>query len=68
MQNQPVTPLDQEPRTALSTKEAAFHLGRRPQTLRLWSCLETGPIKPVRINGRLAWRVADIKRVLSGEA
>lgn len=54
-----------ETRAALSTKEAAFHLNRQPQTLRLWAMRDgTGPIRPVRVNGRLAWPVAEIKRVL----
>jgi hypothetical protein len=60
---QPV-PLAQETRTALPTPEAAFHLNRAAQTLRLWACLENGPIRPIRVNGRLAWKVADLRRVL----
>ena len=54
-----------ETRTALDTNAAAFHLGRKPQTLRKWACHEDGPIRPIRILGRLAWAVADIKRILS---
>ena len=54
-------PLDQETRTTIPTKAAAFYLNREPQTLYSWSCLGNGPIKPVRINGRISWRVADIK-------
>ena len=57
-------PLDVETRTALSTVEAAAHLGRKPQTLRQWACSQTGPIHPLRINGRLAWPVDSIRRVL----
>jgi hypothetical protein len=49
----------------VSTAEAAFHLGRKPQTLRKWACFEDGPIRPVRINGRLAWPVAQIKQLLN---
>lgn len=60
---QPV-PLEQEARTALPTPEAAYHLNRAPQTLRLWACLENGPLRPIRINGRLAWKVEDLRRVL----
>lgn len=52
----------------LPTDEAAAALNRRPQTLRKWACLENGPIRPVRINGRLAWRVSDLQKLLSGEA
>lgn len=61
---QPV-PLAQETRTALSTAEAAYLLNRRPQTLRLWACLENGPLRPIRVHGRLAWQVADIQRLLT---
>ncbi|WP_175826895.1 helix-turn-helix domain-containing protein [Burkholderia gladioli] len=50
----------------LPTDEAAAALNRKPQTLRKWACLENGPIRPVRINGRLAWRVSDIQALLSG--
>lgn len=57
-------PLEREARTALPTPEAAAQLNRAEQTLRLWSCHEKGPIRPLRVNGRLAWPVADIKRVL----
>lgn len=57
-------PLAAEPRVLLNTAEAAAHLGRKPQTLRGWACAEDGPLRPVRVNGRLAWPVAEIKRVL----
>jgi hypothetical protein len=60
----PYPPLDRETRETLETAAAAHHLNRRPQTLRAWACLETGPIRPLRINGRLAWRVADLRRLL----
>jgi hypothetical protein len=50
----------------LPTDEAAAVLNRRPQTLRKWACLENGPIRPIRINGRLAWRVSDLQQLLSG--
>ena len=56
-----------ENRTVIDTHEAAFHLGRKPQTLRKWACHEDGPLRPIRIYGRLAWSVADIKRIVSGE-
>jgi len=51
-------------RDALSTNEAAHVLNRQPQTLRKWACLENGPIRPVRINGRLAWKVLDLALLL----
>lgn len=52
----------------LPTKEAAASINRAPQTLRKWACLECGPIRPIRINGRLAWRVSDLQTLLSGGA
>nr|WP_162570544.1 hypothetical protein [Variovorax sp. SRS16] len=48
----------------VTTEAAAHYLNRRPQTLRLHSCNDNGPVRPLRINGRLAWPVADLKRVL----
>jgi hypothetical protein len=56
--------LDRETRSAVDTATAAYHLNRRPQTLRGWACLENGPLRPMRINGRLAWPVSEIRRVL----
>jgi hypothetical protein len=58
------TSLGFERRTHVDTACAAYHLGRKPQTLRVWASSETGPLRPVRVNGRLAWPVADIRRVL----
>lgn len=51
----------------LPTDEAAAAINRKPQTLRKWACLENGPIRPVRINGRLAWRVADLAALINGD-
>ena len=59
-------PLDLETRTTIPTDAAAYHLNRKDQTLRAWACLENGPIRPIRINGRLAWPVADIRILLAG--
>lgn len=61
---QQLTPLVLETRTTLPTAEAAAHLGRKPQTLRQWAMTEAGAIRPVRVNGRLAWPVAEIRRIL----
>lgn len=60
-------PLERETRSNLPTPEAAHHLNRAQQTLRLWAMREDGPIRPLRIHGRLAWPVARIKE-LSGVA
>lgn len=66
LQNFP--PLGQETRSHVETRCAAFHLNRKPQTLFSWSCLGNGPIRPVRVNGRLAWATIDIKCLLNGES
>ena len=57
-------PLDRETRAALPTPEAARHLNRAQQTLRLWAMRENGPIRPIRINGRLAWPVSALRKLL----
>lgn len=62
------TPLEKETRTHIPTDVAAFYLNRRPQTLRAWACCECGLIRPIRINGRLAWPVAEIRALLKGAA
>jgi hypothetical protein len=61
------TPLEQVTRPTVPTADAAHYLNRRPQTMRAWACLENGPIRPVRIFGRLAWPVAAIRALLNGE-
>jgi hypothetical protein len=66
--NQNFTPLEQVTCPTVPTDAAAHYLNRRPQTLRSWACLENGPLRPVRINGRLAWSVAEIETLLSGGA
>jgi hypothetical protein len=53
-------------RDTLPTHEAAPVIHRKDQTMRKWACLENGPIRPVRINGRLAWRVTDLATLLNG--
>lgn len=53
-------------RDTLPTHEAAPVIHRQVQTMRKWACLENGPIRPVRINGRLAWRVVDLAKLLNG--
>lgn len=53
-----------ESRTHVPTDIAAHWLGRRNQTLRGWACLENGPLRPIRVSGKLAWPVSDIRRLL----
>lgn len=52
----------------LTTAQASGYINRSPQTLRKWSCLDCAPmgIRPIRINGRLAWKVSDLRRLLEG--
>ncbi len=57
-------PLDRETRPAVDTATAAFYLSRQPQTLRAWACLENGPLRPIRVHGRLAWPVVELRRLL----
>ena len=57
-------PLESVTSPTVITEQAGFYLNRRPQTMRVWACREDGPIRPIRINGRLAWPVAELRRVL----
>lgn len=57
-------PLESVTRPTVDTAAAAYYLNRRPQTLRGHACNEDGPIRPLRINGRLAWPVSDLRRLL----
>ena len=56
--------LDKITRSVITTEEAAYYLNRKPQTLRGWACLEHGPLRPIKINGRLAWSVSEIRKLL----
>jgi hypothetical protein len=61
---QQYTPLELVNKPNVDTAHAAYLLSRQQQTLRGWACHEDGPIRPIRINGRLAWPVADLRRLL----
>lgn len=61
---QSFTPLEQVTNPTVPTNAAAYYMNRRPQTLRVWASLECGPIRPIRINGRLAWSTLEIKALL----
>jgi hypothetical protein len=60
------TPLAEVTNPTVPTDAAAYYLDRKSQTLRQWACLENGAIRPIRINGRLAWNVAEIRTILNG--
>lgn len=67
-QSQQFPDLLAEKRPYVNTETAAHWLNRRPQTLRAWASITgSGPLTPARIFGRLAWPVADIKRLLNVE-
>jgi hypothetical protein len=59
-------PLEMVSRPTVPTNQAAYYLNRRPQTMRGWACEESFPdgLRPVRVNGRLAWPVDGIRRLL----
>ena len=58
-------PLESVTRPTVDTATAAYDLNRRPQTLRTWAMNSgTGPVPCIRINGRLAWPVSELRRVL----
>ena len=58
-------PLESVTRPTVDTATAAYYLNRRPQTLRTWAMNSgTGPVPCIRINGRLAWPVSELRRVL----
>lgn len=58
--------IEHETRSHVGTACAAFWLNRNPQTLRGWASYENGPLRPTRVNGRLAWSVATIRSLLNG--
>lgn len=60
------TPLAQVTNPTVPTDAAAYYLNRKSQTLRQWACLENAAIRPIRINGRLAWPVDQIRTLLNG--
>lgn len=57
-------PLNKVTRPCVTTSEAAFYLMRRPRTLHVWACHGKGPINPIRVNGRLAWSVDEIRKLV----
>jgi len=62
--NQQYPPIESITRPTVDTAAAAYYLNRQKQTLREWACFEKGPVRPIRINGRLAWPVAALRELL----
>lgn len=61
-------PLELERRPTVETAACGHYLHLADQTLRIWACKETGPLRPIRINGRLHWKTEDIRRLLGVSA
>lgn len=60
-------PLEQITKPNLTTEEAAYYCDRAEQTMRMWACKQpAGVPRPIKISGRLAWKVSDIKSLLNG--
>lgn len=60
----PPPPLEEITTPMVSTEVAAFYLNRTEQTLRTWACKGKGPLQPQRVNGRLGWPVAEIRKIV----
>ena len=58
------------PSAVLNTADAARALAKSSQTLRKLYCMQGHAfgVRPLKIGGRLAWKVADLLRVLQGGA
>jgi hypothetical protein len=57
-------PLERENRPAIPTAPTAYYLSRQQQTLRIWAMNDSGPIRPLRVHGRLLWPTAEIRKLL----
>ena len=53
-----------ESRTHVPTAIAGHWLNRKGQTMRGWASAESGPLRPIRVSGKLAWPVSAIRRLL----
>ena len=61
-------PLAQVTCPVLTTAEIAFYTKTQPQTWRAHSCKQTGPIKPLRVLGKLRWSTDAVRRLLGESA
>ena len=60
---QPI-PLSEVTKTHVPTKDAAYYLGRSQSTLMRWQRQGISEVSSLKMQGRLSWSVADIKKVL----
>lgn len=57
-------PLEAVTSPNVPTEQAAYYLGRKGQTLRIWATGKApAPILPLRIGGRLAWPTARLREL-----
>ena len=56
-------PLELVTRPVLTTQELCHYANIRPQTAWVWSCRESGPLRPIRIGRRLGWPTAAVKKL-----
>lgn len=60
-------PLSQVTDEYVNTETAAHYLNRKSGTLLAWACRRRkSPITPRRVNGRLLWSVAEIRKLVTG--
>jgi hypothetical protein len=60
----PFPPIDTVTKPNLTTAEYAYYSNIAEQTARVYACYDKGPIRPIRINGRLNWPTALVKSLL----
>jgi predicted DNA-binding transcriptional regulator AlpA len=54
-------PLEAVTKPLLTTTEFCHYTNLAKQTAWLWSCKDSGKVKPVRIGGKLGWPTKDVK-------
>lgn len=57
-------PLEEIQKPLIDTRAAAYYLMAQEQTMRSWAARGVGPIRPVKIGGRLRWRTSEVKKLV----
>lgn len=57
-------PLETVTRPNITTPELAYYTNSKPQTWRAHACYGTGPIRPLRIGGRLNWPTDKVRELV----
>ncbi|CAG4892244.1 helix-turn-helix domain-containing protein [Paraburkholderia saeva] len=63
-----MTYLNSQHDVMLTTAEAASLIRHSPKTLYQWACYQTGPVRPVKVQRKLLWRLSDLQALLNGGA